>query len=52
MDINKRFEHDKLKKFQIFNAAQLKYIAKNPKTATIITDAAYQSILFLNLSLI
>ena len=27
MDINKRFEHDKLKKFQIFNAAQLKYIA-------------------------
>ena len=27
MDINKRFKHDKLKKFQIFNAAQLKYIA-------------------------
>lgn len=27
MDINKRLEHDKLKKFQIFNAAQLIYIA-------------------------
>ena len=27
MEINKRFEQEKLKKFQIFNGAQLKYLA-------------------------
>ena len=27
MELNKRFEKDKLKKFQVFNGAQLKYVA-------------------------
>lgn len=27
MEVRKRFENDKLKKLQIFNGAQLKYIA-------------------------
>ena len=29
MEVRKRFENDKLKKLQIFNGAQLKYIAIN-----------------------